>query len=98
MAIITIPANLNVSAPTVTIWLENPLAKDFNPCMMQGQKIFLELTQGPLDGKRFSDSHSDLAEFIRFLCTKSYTFGTIISNVPDEFNNASASIKFKNII
>ena len=97
VTVLNAPVVANAPSPVVT-WSENPLAKDLNSGMTQGQKIFLELTQGPPDGKWFNDSHLESAEFIQFLCTKSHAFGTIISNVPTAFNNAGQPTQFKNII
>ena len=45
------------NAPVISL-SENPLTEEFNPGTMQGQ-ICLELTQGPLDGKWFTDSYLD---------------------------------------
>ena len=50
-----------VAPSTVVTWSEKTVAEYFNSGTMQGQKIFLELTQGPPDGKRFTNSYLELA-------------------------------------
>lgn len=92
-----IPAPVVAPAPAV-IWTENPDTDDFNPGTSTGQKIFQERARGHPDGKLFSDSFKDAAEFQVFVRSRAVALGRAVSHVPVTWNDANVPIAHMSII
>jgi hypothetical protein len=86
------------SPNSVEIWSENPVTEEFNPGTSTGQKIFLLLSKGPDDGKKFSLSPTEAQDFMSFIRSKAQAFGPCVTHVPSEWDNTGRPLRFVNII
>jgi hypothetical protein len=93
-----INGNGNVPTNPVEIWSENPVTEEFNPGTSTGQKIFLLLSKGPDDGKKFSLSPTEAQEFMSFIRSKAQAFGPCVTHVSSELDATGRPSRFVNII
>ena len=90
---------VNVTLPSAPeIWTENPTQGDFNPGTKAGEAIFKLKSKGPSDDKRIGFERKNAQQFRRLLQAKESTFGSVVTNVPIEFDAAGAVTERKNLI
>ena len=93
------PQQVNVNIPLAPeVWTENPTQGDFNPGTKSGEAIFKLKAKGLPDDKRITLERKNAPQFCRILQAKASTFGSIMTNIPVEFDAAGNVTKRGNLI
>ena len=83
-----------VAPDPVEVWTENPNQRKFNPGTKHGEAIFKIKTKRLSEDKQLALWRENAQTFFWILETTESDFGTFLTRVPVDFDNAGAPTSF----